>query len=118
VPGGNGHARTGRGAKTTVTSGDGHAFVVHRTGTGAPILLLHDMAATQRAWDPVREALSWSNTIWTWDARGQVAARGTPGNCCAESRRPHGVPRRWQAFRPGGRRSGPGERRHEARVAC
>jgi pimeloyl-ACP methyl ester carboxylesterase len=78
LPGGIGKSRTGRGATSTVTSGDGHAFAVHRTGSGAPILMLHDMAATQRAWDPVREALSWSNTVGTWDARGHGAARGTP----------------------------------------
>jgi non-heme chloroperoxidase len=65
-------------ADTTVTSGDGHAFVVRRTGSGSPVLLLHDMAATQRTWDPVREALSWSNTVCTWDARGHGSARGTP----------------------------------------
>jgi len=68
----------GCSADTLVMSGDGHAFSVHRTGSGAPILLLHDMAATQRAWDPVREALSWSNAVCTWDARGHGFARGTP----------------------------------------
>jgi pimeloyl-ACP methyl ester carboxylesterase len=78
LPAGNSHLRAGRGAETAVTSGDGHAFVVHRTGSGAPIMLLHDMAATQRAWDPVREALSWSNAVCTWDARGHGTARGTP----------------------------------------
>jgi pimeloyl-ACP methyl ester carboxylesterase len=78
LPGGNGQSRVGRGADTLARSGDGHAFTVHRTGSGAPILLLHDMAATRRAWDPVREALSWSNTVCTWDARGHGAARGTP----------------------------------------
>jgi pimeloyl-ACP methyl ester carboxylesterase len=36
------------------------------------------MAATQRTWDPVREALSWSNAVCTWDARGHGTARGTP----------------------------------------
>lgn len=78
LPAGSGYSRADRGADTAVTSGDGHAFVVHGTGSGEPILLLHDMAATQRAWDPVREALSWSNTVCTWDARGHGAARGTP----------------------------------------
>jgi len=78
LPGGDLHTHAGRGADSTVTSGDGHAFAVHRTGSGAPILLLHDMAATQRAWDPIREALSWSNAVCTWDARGHGAARGTP----------------------------------------
>jgi len=78
LPGGIGQPRTGRGATLRVTSGDGHAFEVHRTGSGTPVLLLHDMAATQRAWDPVREALSWSNSVCTWDARGHGAARGTP----------------------------------------
>ena len=78
LPGCKLHSRVGRGADTTVTSGDGHAFVVRRTGSGAPILLLHDMAATQRAWEPVREALSWSNAVCTWDARGHGGARGTP----------------------------------------
>jgi non-heme chloroperoxidase len=73
-----GDSCTGGGATTTVASGDGHVFAVHCTGSGAPILLLHDMAATHRAWDPVREALSWSNTVCTWDARGHGAARGTP----------------------------------------
>jgi non-heme chloroperoxidase len=77
LPGDDGHSRAGCGAETTVTSGDGHAFVVRRTGSGTPILLLHDMAATQHAWDPVREALSWSNAVCTWDARGHGAARGT-----------------------------------------
>ena len=78
LPDANRQLRAGLGADVAVTSGDGHAFVVRRTGSGAPILLLHDMAATQRAWDPVREALSWSNTVCTWDARGHGAARGTP----------------------------------------
>jgi pimeloyl-ACP methyl ester carboxylesterase len=78
LPDANLHSRAGRDTDTTVTSGDGHAFAVHRTGSGTPILLLHDMAATQRAWDPVREALSWSNAVCTWDARGHGAARGTP----------------------------------------
>jgi non-heme chloroperoxidase len=68
----------GSRAETTVTSCDGHAFVMRRTGTGEPILLLHDMAATQRAWDPIRVALSWSNSVCTWDARGHGASRGTP----------------------------------------
>jgi pimeloyl-ACP methyl ester carboxylesterase len=78
LPGGNLNLRGECGVDTTVTSGDGHAFVVRRTGSGAPVLLLHDMAATQRAWDPVRQALSWSNAVCTWDARGHGAARGTP----------------------------------------
>ena len=64
--------------ETTVTSCDGHAFVMRRTGKGAPILLLHDMAETQRAWEPIRHVLSWSNTVGTWDARGHGTSRGTP----------------------------------------
>jgi non-heme chloroperoxidase len=78
LPGGNGHSRADRSADTLATSGDGHAFVVNQTGSGGPVLLLHDMASTQRAWDPVREMLSWSNAVCTWDARGHGAARGTP----------------------------------------
>ena len=66
------------GTEIAITSCDGHAFAMRRTGTGAPILLLHDMAATQRAWDPIRDALSWSNAVCTWDARGHGASRGTP----------------------------------------
>jgi non-heme chloroperoxidase len=67
-----------RAAEMPVTSCDGHVFVSRRTGTGTPIVLLHDMTATQDAWDPVRQALSWSNTVITWDARGHGNARGTP----------------------------------------
>ena len=51
---------------------------MRRTGSGTPILLLHDMAETQHAWDPIRVALSWSNAVCTWDARGHGASRGTP----------------------------------------
>jgi non-heme chloroperoxidase len=40
--------------------------------------MLHDMAATQRTWDSVRAALTWSNTVCTWDARGHGASRGRP----------------------------------------
>ena len=64
--------------ETIVRSFDGHAFALRRSGRGSPILLLHDMAATQRAWDPIRAALSWSNTVGTWDARGHGASRATP----------------------------------------
>lgn len=71
-------ARGRIGAEVTVTSCDGHAFVVRRSGHGAPVFLLHDMAETQGAWDAVRGTLSWSNTICTWDARGHGASRGTP----------------------------------------
>jgi non-heme chloroperoxidase len=78
LPYGEMRLRSGGGADATLTSGDGHAFVVHRTGSGSPVLLLHDMAATQRVWDPVREAMSWSSAVFTWDARGHGTARGTP----------------------------------------
>jgi non-heme chloroperoxidase len=66
------------GAETTVTSCDGHTFVMRRTGKDAPILMLHDMAATQCAWDPIRHLLSWPNAVCTWDARGHGMSRGTP----------------------------------------
>jgi len=72
------HSRGNSAAETRVTSCDGHAFVVRRTGHGAPILMLHDMAATQRAWDPVRDSLSCSNAVCTWDARGHGESRRTP----------------------------------------
>jgi non-heme chloroperoxidase len=72
------HSRFNLGTDITVTSCDGHAFVMRRTGKGTPILLLHDMAATQHAWDPIRVALSWSNAVCTWDARGHGVSRGTP----------------------------------------
>ena len=71
-------ARGRNGAEVTVTSCDGHAFVVRRSGHGAPVFLLHDMAETQGAWDAVRGTLSWSNTVCTWDARGHGTSRGTP----------------------------------------
>lgn len=71
-------AAPGAIADTAVTSCDGHVFAMRRTGRGAPLLMLHDMAATQGAWDPVRPMLSWANTVCTWDARGHGKSRGTP----------------------------------------
>ena len=71
-------ARGRNSAEVTVTSCDGHAFVVRRSGHGTPVFLLHDMAETQGAWDAVRGTLSWSNTVCTWDARGHGTSRGTP----------------------------------------
>jgi len=70
--------RIAASSETTISSCDGHTFSMRRTGSGAPILLLHDMAATQDAWDPIRAALSWSHTVCTWDARGHGTSRGTP----------------------------------------
>ena len=78
LPVDNEQLRVASSTETTVTSCDGHAFAMRRTGSGTPILMLHDMAATQGAWDPVRLALSWSNAVCTWDARGHGASRGTP----------------------------------------
>jgi non-heme chloroperoxidase len=65
-------------AETTVKSCDGHAFVMRRTGRGSPVMLLHDMGATQRDWDAVAQVLSATHSVCTWDARGHGISRGTP----------------------------------------
>ena len=62
----------------TLTSFDGHTFVLNLAGSGPPILLLHDMGASARQWDPVRPLLVRSHRVGTWDARGHGSARGTP----------------------------------------
>ncbi len=71
-------ARAAGGSEATITACDGHAFVIRRTPVGAPILMLHDMVATQQAWDPVRAALPPSCAVCTWDARGHGDSRGSP----------------------------------------
>lgn len=54
----------------TFTTDDGQSLHVAVTGTGPPLVLLHEWASNFRVWTPLLKDLEASFTVYRWDARG------------------------------------------------
>lgn len=69
---------------------DGEAIHVHVSGSGPPIVLMHEWASAHGVWSPVAERLVDRFTVYRWDARGhgkhppRVAAPPTVGRMAAD----------------------------------
>jgi pimeloyl-ACP methyl ester carboxylesterase len=52
------------------TAGDGVRLSVEETGTGSPVLFIHEFAGDHRSWEPQVRALARRHRCVTYDARG------------------------------------------------
>ena len=60
------------------TSKDGTSIACHKTGTGAPLVLVHGTTADHTRWAPVLPALSERFTVYACDRRGRGASGDEP----------------------------------------
>lgn len=55
----------------TITSVDGSRIAYERSGSGAPLVLVHGTTADHSRWEPVRPALAEHFTVYAMDRRGR-----------------------------------------------
>jgi non-heme chloroperoxidase len=61
------HARS---QQSQAEAGDPYQLIVHRAGSGPPLVLLHGLTSSRREWSGLASALMRDFTCVTWDARG------------------------------------------------
>jgi pimeloyl-ACP methyl ester carboxylesterase len=65
-------------ARLDVASADGTPIAVHRTGGGAPLVLVHGAAADHTRWAPVLPAFAARSTVLAMDRRGRGGSGDAP----------------------------------------
>ncbi|MBK8176188.1 MAG: alpha/beta hydrolase [Rhodospirillales bacterium] len=73
----------------TFDASDGQTLALRITGSGPPIVLLHEWASSHRVWEPIAHRLSDRFTVYRWDARGHGGdghgASAAPGGRAASA---------------------------------